>query len=308
MRALSVLVVLLSGLLTRGAAAQPEAGDSGSVPAFVVGEGDRVFDSMTARGSVLVVHYLSSEAPGGNGAALSEYASKSETLAGVRHVFVQASTPEVFASLVAGAPTSVASVLFRDAEGKVAESLKLPMACKAGGRPVPCPAVIVFDESGKEVFRKAGADEADRMGFGALAAKVGEVTRDGASRAGNLAEGVAIHGFDPVAYIEQGKAVAGVRTIESSFRGVKYRFASEGSRRAFNADPVKYLPAYGGWCATAMAKGEKVEIDPKNFKVTSGRVFLFYKGFFGNALTDWNKDEAALTKKADSNWRRVTGE
>ena len=84
-----------------------------------------------------------------------------------------------------------------------------------------------------------------------------------------------------------------------------YRFASAASRDKFNVDPTRYLPAYGGWCATAMAKGDKVEIDPKNFKVTNGRLFLFYKGLFGNALNDWNKDEAGLTVMADSHWKEL---
>ena len=55
-----------------------------------------------------------------------------------------------------------------------------------------------------------------------------------------------------------------------------------------------------------MAKGEKVEVDPKNFKVAGGRVFLFYKSLFGNALSDWNKDEPGLTAKADEHWSRIT--
>lgn len=308
MRPISALAVLLPCFMVHAAAARPQSGDTGSEPAFVVGEGDHRFDSASARGSLLVVHYLSDDAQAANGATLSEFAAKSETLAGTRHIFVQPSTPEVFGALAAAAPPSVAPVLFRDAESKAAQSLNLPTMCGSDARPSPCPAVIVFDESGSEIFRETGAKTSDRFGFDALAAKIGEATKDADARQGNLAEGVAIQGFDPVAYIEQGKAVPGARAIESSFRGVKYRFAAEGARRAFNANPVKYLPAYGGWCATAMAKGEKVEIDPKNFKVTSGRLFLFYKGFFGNALTDWNKDEAALTRKADSNWRQVTTE
>jgi hypothetical protein len=51
-------------------------------------------------------------------------------------------------------------------------------------------------------------------------------------------------------------------------------------------DPVGYLPAYGGWCATARARSGKVQIDPVSFKVTNGRLFLFYNGLFGNAIKD----------------------
>jgi hypothetical protein len=57
-----------------------------------------------------------------------------------------------------------------------------------------------------------------------------------------------------------------------------------------------------------MAKGEKVEIDPASFKVTNGRLYLFFKSFYANALKDWNKDEANLTAKADAHWKRMAGE
>ena len=89
---------------------------------------------------------------------------------------------------------------------------------------------------------------------------------------------------------------------------MKYHFASEENRALFAANPEKYLPTYGGWCATAMAKGKKVEIDPANFKVTNGRLFLFYNGLFANARSDWDKDEPAQTSKADANWKRISGE
>ena len=54
-----------------------------------------------------------------------------------------------------------------------------------------------------------------------------------------------------------------------------------------------------------MADSRKVEIDPANFKVTNGRLFLFYKGWLGNALNDWNKDEKNLTIRADEQWRKI---
>ena len=57
-----------------------------------------------------------------------------------------------------------------------------------------------------------------------------------------------------------------------------------------------------------MAKGKKVEIDPTNFKVTDGRLFLFFKAFYANARSDWDKDEPAQTSKADANWKRISGE
>ena len=119
---------------------------------------------------------------------------------------------------------------------------------------------------------------------------------------------VAIGGYDPVAYFTQGKALKGRKEISASHRSVTYYFTSDDDRKLFSASSGKYAPAYGGWCATAMAKGEKVEIDPTNFKVTNGRLFLFFKAFYANAIKDWNKDEPNLTVKADANWKKIAGE
>lgn len=119
---------------------------------------------------------------------------------------------------------------------------------------------------------------------------------------------LALKGYDAVAYFTTGTAVKGRKEIGFEHQGVRYQFASEQDRAAFAANPGKYLPAYGGWCATAMAKGEKVEVDPTNFKVTQGRLFLFFKAFYGNAIKEWNKDEAGQAAKADAHWHRISGE
>ncbi len=115
---------------------------------------------------------------------------------------------------------------------------------------------------------------------------------------------LAVQGYDVVAYFA-GSAAKGDPKITASHGGHTYRFANEQNRKAFNDAPDKYVPQYGGWCATAMAKGDKVEIDPKTFKVTNGRLFLFYNGFWGNALKDWNANESELTRKADDAWPKL---
>ncbi len=122
------------------------------------------------------------------------------------------------------------------------------------------------------------------------------------------ADTVAISGYDPVAYFTLGKALKGRKEISASHRDVTYYFASAEDRKVFAESPDKFIPTYGGWCATAMAKGEKVEIDPINFKVTNGRLFLFFKAFYANAIKDWNKDEPNQTTKADANWMKIAGE
>jgi len=122
------------------------------------------------------------------------------------------------------------------------------------------------------------------------------------------ANSLGLSGYDPVSYFTSSRAEKGSPQIKVQYRGVLYQFVSAEHKAAFLAKPERYLPTYGGWCATAMAKGEKVEIDPTNFKVTDGRLFLFFKSFYANAQNQWNKDEANLTAKADANWKKISGE
>src|SRR5438128_9461860 len=92
----------------------------------------------------------------------------------------------------------------------------------------------------------------------------------------NLDDGVAIHGYDAVAYMKQGKAVKGKKELNASYQGVTYYFSSAANKEEFVKSPSKYEPEYGGWCAFAMgAKGEKVAIDPATFKVVNGKLYLF---------------------------------
>jgi YHS domain-containing protein len=124
----------------------------------------------------------------------------------------------------------------------------------------------------------------------------------------NLEHGLAVQGYDVVAYFTQGKAVSGSKHYSLNSQGVTYYFASAVNKALFQKDPQKYEPQYGGWCAYAMgSKGEKVTIDPGTFKIVNGKLYLFYNRFFNNTLTSWNKDEAALRTKADANWKEIAG-
>lgn len=119
----------------------------------------------------------------------------------------------------------------------------------------------------------------------------------------NLADGIAVKGYDPVAYFTQNKAVKGSKDLAVYDLGATYYFSSAANKEAFKANPGKYEPEYGGWCAYAMGNsGEKVSIDPETFKIVNGKLYLFYNKYFTNTLKDWNKNEAALKKAADANW------
>jgi YHS domain-containing protein len=118
----------------------------------------------------------------------------------------------------------------------------------------------------------------------------------------NLEKGIAIQGYDPVAYFSN-KALKGDKKYTAKYIGVVYYFSSETNKNNFLKNPSKYEPQYGGWCAFAMGDyGKKVEIDPETFKIVDGRLYLFYNAYFNNTLKSWNKDEKNLKAKADKNW------
>lgn len=122
----------------------------------------------------------------------------------------------------------------------------------------------------------------------------------------NLENNLAIQGYDPVAYFKENKAVKGSKDLAVNHQGVLYYFSSVTNKEEFKKNPAPYEPQYGGWCAYAMgSKGEKVSIDPKTFKITNGKLYLFYNKLFNNTLPEWNKDETGLRNKADANWSKI---
>lgn len=125
----------------------------------------------------------------------------------------------------------------------------------------------------------------------------------------NLAKDkLAIQGYDPVAYF-QGSAKKGSSTFATQHAGATYHFVNAANRDAFTANPSKYEPAYGGWCAWAVKDGDKVEIDPKKFIVKNDRLFLFYNGFWGDTKAKWEKlDHADQVLQGDAQWKKISGE
>lgn len=202
-------------------------------------------------------------------------------------------------------------VIYQDPQARLADQLGIPGGYQFHGQTVHYPALVLLDPKGNEVFRHVGKSNSDRLSYDQFTVKLGELRKDSGKAIAHYNLGsdkLALAGYDPVAYFTENKAIKGKESINSTHRGVTYYFSIDENKRRFIETPAKYVPAYGGWCATAMAKGEKVEIDPTNFKITNGRLFLFFKAFYANALKDWNKEEPTLTTKADSHWKTISGE
>lgn len=120
--------------------------------------------------------------------------------------------------------------------------------------------------------------------------------------------GLALAGYDPVAYFPEGggKATKGSAQFVLTQGGVTWRFASEAHRDLFKASPKRFEPAYGGWCAWAMVEGKQVEIDPTSFLIEDGRLLVFYDSLFADTRKKWlAKGGATLRPKADAAWTKI---
>ena len=114
--------------------------------------------------------------------------------------------------------------------------------------------------------------------------------------------GLALQGFDPVAYFTQGEATEGNWKITSVYKDATYRFASEEHKAAFEADPEAYLPQYGGFCAFGAAMGFKFDGDPEYWKVVDGELFL---NISADIQERWQSDIPGFIEKADENWKTI---
>jgi YHS domain-containing protein len=121
--------------------------------------------------------------------------------------------------------------------------------------------------------------------------------------------GLGIGGYDVVAYFTEGKAIQGSSKFTSEYRGIKYYFSSSENQMIFEKNPDAYLPQFDGYCALAVSYGKKISIDPKTFRISNQKLYLFYHGKAGsktvNSLDTWVKDETRLLKKANDLWPDV---
>ena len=113
------------------------------------------------------------------------------------------------------------------------------------------------------------------------------------------AEKLAIHGYDAVGYFTDGKAEPGSKEFSQEYGGAVYLFASAAHRDTFAADPAKYAPQYGGFCAYAVAKGSTADIDPEAWTVKDGKLYLNYSK---SVRFLWKQDIDGNIARADANW------
>ncbi|MFY3773974.1 YHS domain-containing (seleno)protein [Marinobacter salsuginis] len=109
-------------------------------------------------------------------------------------------------------------------------------------------------------------------------------------------------GYDTVSYFETGKPTKGSREYTAEYLGVTWRFASPGNLARFEASPDRYAPAYGGYCAWAVANGYLAKGDPQHWAIRDGRLYLNYN----QSVQDrWLKDTEEFIRQADANWPKV---
>jgi len=118
----------------------------------------------------------------------------------------------------------------------------------------------------------------------------------------DIVKGVAVAGYDPVAYFTERRPVPGDPKITIEHAGAEWRFASEANRDAFKADPAKYAPQYGGYCAWAVANGYTAKGDPHAWTIANGKLYLNYNK---SVQRTWEKDIAGNVARGDANWPAV---
>ncbi len=116
--------------------------------------------------------------------------------------------------------------------------------------------------------------------------------------------GTALNGYDVVAYHTVGKPVEGSQRISYRWRDATWRFASVKHRDLFAADPERYAPAYGGYCAYGMAQGAKIDIDPSAWRIVDGTLYLNVNK---RVQRTWKTDISGYIARANRHWQRLMG-
>lgn len=120
-----------------------------------------------------------------------------------------------------------------------------------------------------------------------------------------IVRGVAVGGYDPVAYFTQDRAVRGSKDITLRHDGAIWRFSSNENKAAFAAAPQEYAPAYGGHCSWAVSRGYTAKGDPNAWRIVGGRLFLNYNK---KVQQTWERNISSNVSKADRKWPQLVAE
>ena len=113
---------------------------------------------------------------------------------------------------------------------------------------------------------------------------------------------VAINGYDTVAYFTVGKPVKGLDALATDWMGATWKFSSQAHLDLFKASPEKYAPQYGGYCAYGVTRGYLVKVEPDQFTVRDGKLYL---NFDADVQSTWLKDPAGFIKDADIKYQAL---
>lgn len=112
----------------------------------------------------------------------------------------------------------------------------------------------------------------------------------------------AINGYDAVAYFKSDKPVKGDSKFVYKWKDASWYFSSQENLQAFQSNPEKYAPQYGGYCAYGTSKGYKAPTEPDAFTIVNGKLYLNYNN---QVKATWLKTKEELIEKADKNWETV---
>jgi YHS domain-containing protein len=113
------------------------------------------------------------------------------------------------------------------------------------------------------------------------------------------ASGIAVGGYDPVAFFTDGKPTPGDPGVTSTYKGATYLFASKAHKTQFEGHPEKYVPQFGGFCAYGAALGGLFPVDINTWQVRNGKLYLNLNPAIS---AEFNKDPAGFIAKAEENW------
>lgn len=106
-------------------------------------------------------------------------------------------------------------------------------------------------------------------------------------------------GYDVTAYFSENRAVEGSKQFSTEYNGARWLFSSQENLDRFLAEPEKYAPQYGGYCAWAAAQGQTAKGDPEHWSIHDGKLYLNYDA---DIKRQWLSDKVNLISEADAKW------